>query len=471
MRTNVAEHAAPLHTHEGAVAVRINAVQQLRRSVMANMLWEDEFYEEGTSIAKRIQDSVSEILKQKNGPETVVNIAVEARSKMKLRHVPLLLLVSLIQAKTDKTRAVVADAITRVIQRPDEMGELISLYWKVNGKRKMLTHQMKIGLTAAFQKFDAYALGKWNSDSAAVKLRDVLFLTHAKPIIKGEKALWKRLIDGKLATPDTWEVGISAAKGNAEATRVEWTRLLQEKKLGALALLRNLRNMEQAGVDTDLIKRSLLDADTRRVLPFRFVAAAQAAPKFEEELDALLLNTSQQLPKLTGKTILIVDVSGSMYGAGNISKRSDMTRVEAAGALAAIARESCENVSIYATAGNDGSRIHKTALVPPRHGFALIEKFRKQGFVSELGGGGIFLKQVLDYVYEKEKYADRIIVFTDEQDCDLKCNPSTANAFGKRNYLINISNERNGIGYKPKWTHIDGFSESVLQYIVAAENS
>lgn len=138
-----------------------------------------------------------------------------------------------------------------------------------------------------------------------------------------------------------------------------------------------------------------------------------------------------------------------------------MRRVDAAGALAAIARERCEEVSIYAT-----------ALVPSRKGMALVEKFRQQGFVSELGGGGIFLAQCLDFIAKKEdQEADRIIVFTDEQDCDLKLRPDQANAFGKRNYLVNISVEKNGIGYKPKWTHIDGFSESILDYVLAVESN
>ena len=150
MRTNVAEKKALIYTHEGAVAVFINPVDQLRRSVMANMLWEDEFYEDGQSIAKRIQETTHEILKQKDGANIVANIAFEARTKMKLRHVPLLLLVSLIRAKTEATRKVVAGAIAHVIQRPDEMGELISLYWKLNGKKSMLPHQVKLGLSAGF---------------------------------------------------------------------------------------------------------------------------------------------------------------------------------------------------------------------------------------------------------------------------------------------------------------------------------
>lgn len=458
----------PRFTHEGAVAYNTSAEQDLRRSVMACMLWENSFYESGEDIATRITGLVKKV-----APEKVAQIAIEARSLMKLRHVPLLLTVEM--AKLPSHRHMVAPVAEEVIQRADELAEILSIYARGrtgNKKLNKLSKQLQKGIAKAFTKFDEYQLAKYNQDND-IKLRDVLFLSHAKPEggKRGAQAkLWKRLVDGELKTPDTWEVGISAAKGNAAATKAEWTRLLEEDKLGALALIRNLRNMEQAGVDRNLIKSALLLSNTSRVLPFRFVAAAQAAPQFENELDQLLIQSAQQLPKLPGKTILIVDVSGSMYGAGNISKHSDMSRVEAAGALAAIARESCENVSIYATAGNDGSRIHKTALVPPRHGMALIEKFRKQGFVGELGGGGIFLKQVLDYVYEREQYADRIIVFTDEQDCDQKCNPATANAFGKRNYMVNISNEKNGIGYKPNWVHIDGWSEAVLQYIVAAES-
>jgi hypothetical protein len=122
----------------------------------------------------------------------------------------------------------------------------------------------------------------------------------------------------------------------------------------------------------------------------------------------------------------------------------------------------CEDVAIYATAGNDSTMVHKTALVPPRNGFALGEKI-DEAFKS-LGGGGIFLTQVMDYTFKQERTADRVIVITDEQDCDRKLNPAKANAYGKENYLINIATNKNGIGYG-KFTHIDGFSEAVVEYI------
>src|SRR5262249_29726065 len=119
MKTNVARNAL-IYTAEGAVAVFTDPIHQLRRSVMANMLFEDQFYEDGVSIAERIQDEVKDVLKQKDGALKLVGIAYEARTKMKLRHVPLLLIVSLIRAQTNAARAVVADAIAGVVQRPHE---------------------------------------------------------------------------------------------------------------------------------------------------------------------------------------------------------------------------------------------------------------------------------------------------------------------------------------------------------------
>ena len=147
-----------------------------------------------------------------------------------------------------------------------------------------------------------------------------------------------------------------------------------------------------------------------------------------------------------------------------------MKKLIIAGALAAILRDSCEDCRVYATAGNDGTRIHKTIEVPARRGMALVEKFTNalsgaDSFYRTIGGGGIFLKQCMDYVADKEGgVADRIIVLTDEVDCDNKANPDTANAFGKTNYLINVSSAKNGIAYN-KFTHINGWSEHVVNYI------
>ena len=461
-RSNVKKNTEPIYTHEGACATRASSIQELRRSVMSCMLWENEFYEDGEDIANRIFSLVKKV-----PIDVVSDLAIEARTKGNLRHAPLWLTVAL--AKNFSGDSIISNTIYNVIQRADELSEFLSLYWK-NGK-ETISAQAKKGLAEAFTKFDEYALAKYNRNTE-IKLRDVLFLCHAKPKDLKQKRLWKRLVDKKLKTPDTWEVELSVGKGKNK--KESWERLLKENKLGALAFLRNLRNMNEAGVEKALVKKAAKNVNFQRVLPFRYIAAAHACPAWEDLIEELFLDNCSKRQKLPGKTILVVDVSGSMYGYGNISAKSDITRVQAAGALAAIIREICEEQAIYATAGNDSTRIHKTEIVPPRKGFALTDLISENtsgSFVDKLGGGGIFLVQCMDYIKKYEKKADRIIVITDEQDCDLKLNPGKADAFGKNNYLINIASYKNGISYnKDKWIHIDGFSESVIDYIVAYES-
>lgn len=384
----------------------------------------------------------------------VAALAVEARTAMTLRHAPLLLVREMARHATH--RALVAETMVRIIQRADELAEFVAIYWKDG--RAPLSGQVKKGLAAAFPNFDEYALAKYDR-SGAVRLRDVLFLCHAKPRDAEQGAVWKRLVDGELATPDTWEVALSSGGDKRE----HWERLLSERKLGALALLRNLRNMKDAGVGEDLLVSALDAMKTERVLPFRLISAAKHAPQLEAELERAMFGCLSAQKLLSGKTILIVDCSASMHG--QISARSELDRLSAAAALAMLLREVCEKVSIYATAGSDSARKHATMLIPSRQGFALRDLLSYGQTSPKLGGGGIFLTQVVDYVRKEERgTADRIIVITDEQDCDLVNKPSSAHPFGKKNYLINVASFKNGIGYG-EWVHIDGWSEAVVEYI------
>ena len=456
MRTNTKTSVVLPRTHEGAVAARLNKSQKLRRLVMASMLWEDQFYIDGISHADYVKQALLEA-----SPEEVAQVAIEAREKMKLRHMPLFLVRELARHPDPKARLLVADTLARVIQRPDELGEFLSIYWK-DGKSP-LSAQVKKGLAAAFTKFNEYEFAKWQKADSAIKLRDVLFLTHARPASNDQTVLFKKIVAQTLETPDTWEVTLSAGAEKKEA----WTRLLSENKLGAMALLRNLRNMQQAGVPETLIKDGLAKMKTERVLPFRFLSAAKYAPKLEPQLEDAMFRCLAAQPKLTGKTILIVDTSGSMHG--QISDKSELDRLGAAAALAMMLREICEDVSVYATAGNDSTRIHQTMLIPPRRGFGLRDLLSYDQTCKKIGGGGIFLKQVIEYVRKQENgEADRIIVITDEQDCDLVNKPTSAKPFGKNNYLINVATYQHGIGYGD-WVHIDGWSEAVVDYIQEVE--
>jgi 60 kDa SS-A/Ro ribonucleoprotein len=423
-------------THEGAAAKNISAEQQLRRSVLACMLWENQFYEDGVAIAGRIRELVPKVAAEK-----VAALAVEAREKMKLRHAPLLLVREMAHLATH--RQLVAETLFRVIQRADELSEFVALYWS-EGKQP-LSAQVKKGLAAAFTKFDEYALAKYNRASP-VKLRDVLFLSHAKPVDTAQAELWKRLVADELATPDTWEVALSGGADKREA----WERLLEENKLGALALLRNLRNMAEAKVSEPLIAAGLGRMKTERVLPFRFIAAARSAPQWERELEQAMFRAlngkdSEGQSRLPGKTVLMVDVSGSMDAP--LSRRAEMRRNDAAYGLAILLREIAEQVSVYTFSD-------KLVRVPSRQGFALRDALN-----ASQPHSGTYLGKALGEV--DEKY-DRLIVITDEQSHDAVPNPKA------RGYVINVASFQNGVGYG-KWVHIDGWSDSVIEYIRAAE--
>lgn len=418
-------------THEGGPAKTITQEMELRRSVMACLLWEDQFYEDGVEIAGRMAELVPKVEAGR-----VADIAIEAREKMKLRHAPLLLVREMARHPTH--RAQVGETLAQVIQRADELTEFLAIYWKDG--RVPLSGQVKKGLAAAFGKFDAYQLAKYDRPGP-VRLRDVLFLSHAKPRDEAQAEVWKGLVEGKLAPPDTWEVALSAGAGK----RMAWERLIQERKLGALALLRNLRNLRAAKVEEELVLGAIRAMRTDRVLPFRFIAAARHAPQWEEALEEAMLKSLRERPKLQGKTVLLVDVSGSMTAA--LSRRSEMLRTDAAYGLAILLREIAERATIY-------SFSDKLVEVPARHGFAL-----RDAIDSSQLHNGTYLGTALAAM--QEKY-DRLIVITDEQAHDKVPAPRG------RGYVINVGSYKNGVGYG-KWVHIDGWSEAIIDYIRSLE--
>jgi 60 kDa SS-A/Ro ribonucleoprotein len=417
--------------HEGAPAQNLSAEQQLRRSVLACMLWEDQFYEDGVLISGRIRELVAKV-----APEQVAELAVEARMQMKLRHAPLLLVREMARLATH--RQLVAETLVRVIQRPDELAEFVALYWS-EGKQP-LSAQVKKGLGAAFTKFDEYALAKYDR-ATPVRLRDVLFLAHPKPLNSEQEAMWKRLAAGELATPDTWEVALSSGADKRQV----WERLLTENKLGALALLRNLRNMAEAKVSESLVKDGLARMKAERVLPFRFLAAARYVPQLESELEQAMFRALKEQARLPGKTVLMVDVSGSMDA--QLSRRSEMRRTDAAYGLAVLLREIAEQVSIYTFSDT-------LVRVPSHQGFALRDALH-----ASQPHGSTYLGRALQGI--EEKY-DRLIVITDEQSHDAVPDPSP------RGYMLNVASYQNGVGYGA-WIDINGWSDSTVEYIRAAE--
>jgi hypothetical protein len=415
----------------------VNPEKQLRRLVLASMLWEDQFYIDGHSHVAVIKALVPLV-----DPKLVSVLAMQARSEFKLRHMPLLLCRELARHGTLSFQV-----LNDVIQRADEMGEFLSIYWS-EGKVP-LSNQVKKGLALAFGKFNEYSLAKWDKGSATVAVRDVMFLCHAKPVGVEQTELFKRVANKELKTPDTWETELSSGADKAET----FSRLMAEKKLGALAFLRNLRNMVQAGVPESAIRLYGSSVNVERVLPFRYIAAARIVPQFEDMLEAMMLRSLAVAPKLPGKTVLLVDVSGSMFGT-KISEKSDLDRFDAAAALAMLCAATCEHVEVYSFSGS-------LVRVAPRTGFALREAISD----SQMHGGTRLGHAINALPTKFLGYMSRLIVFTDEQSQDVVGNPPCENS-----YIINVAAYEKGIEHSA-YTRISGFSEAVFDYIRESEKA
>lgn len=468
-------------TFAGAPATQSPPVEQLRRAVMTCMLWEGQFYENGVAIADRIAQLVHQIPLRSAG-----EIAIEARTKMKLRHVPLLIVREMARhAQLRTAPEVVRQTLHAVIQRPDEITEFLAIYWK-DGKCP-LSAQVKKGLAAAFTKFSEYELAKYNRDKD-VKLRDVLFLCHSKPAdvpkdatkwTKTERALYKpvaaafgtgvntlnrdavnrrtqhftdgemlyaKLVDGQLETPDTWEVALSGGANKGLTFR----RLMSENKLGALAFLRNLRNMTQADIDTNTIRQYGNSLNFERTLPFRFVAAANTNPSLEHIIEPWMLKCLEGQAKLFGRTVFLIDVSGSMFGT-RISARAELDRFDAAAALTILGRELCEDVGVFTFS-------QSLAEVATRRGFALRDAMR-----NSQSHGNTYLGRALQALKNHTTW-DRLIVITDEQSADQ----IPLDLPGQK-YMINVASYTNSIATN-EWVKISGWSEAVIDYIRMSES-
>lgn len=192
---------------------------------------------------------------------------------------------------------------------------------------------MKKGFAAAVDKFDGYQLAKYRSDSKDLKLIDVVNLIHPKPNDRNREAL-ALLMKNELRAVDTWESKLTKA-GQAAENELEkevlkadaWSELIETRKIGYFALLRNLRNIMELVNDAMLDKALALLTNEKLirnslVLPFRFTTAyneiskinGKAARKVMAALEKAVDISLKNVPRFEGNTLIVLDVSGSMVG-------------------------------------------------------------------------------------------------------------------------------------------------------------
>ena len=419
MKTNKKED---LRTFEGAKASKISSLEELKRTTMACLLWEDNFYEDGESVSQRIEKLINEC-----DDDAVIELIRKVKFDMKLRHCPLYMTVCLLKKGCKNLSGLIEDIITR----PDDMGEIFSLY----GSIKKIPNQLKKGVAKAFTKFSEYQLSKWNRDGK-YKLVDIANLTHPM----SNEAISK-LISGNLPIPNTWEVKISACGNDKEKKKTAWESLIKENELLDMAFLKNLRGIKESGVSDELIKQRIEKIDSKKLLPIDFIRCGDNNIEFESQIENKFLSHFEK-PTFTGKTAFLVDVSGSMDG----------KNLDYASALAMIGREMFDNLDLYTFSNS-------VVQVPARHGWGLKDAINR----SQLHSG----TEMWDAIRSlKNKGYERLIVITDEQVSWGQ--RVDGNNFGKA-YIINVATYQRGVGYDNGYIHINGFSDGVFDYMVEIE--
>ncbi|SFW57891.1 TROVE domain-containing protein [Chitinophaga sancti] len=411
--------------YEGAKAYTLTPELELYSAVVTASL-HDQFYEGSAERLVRIRELI-----KKNDPQFVARLAVYTREKMYLRSIPLVLAVEL--AKIHTGNGLVSNMVNRVVQRADEITELLAFYALSNHRNQTkklnrLSKQIQKGLSLAFNKFDEYQFAKYNR-AAAVTLKDALFIVHPKPKDDDQQILFDKIAQDELQVPYTWETTLTAtgqvkysdAGERQKAFRYAWEQLVESNTLGYMALIRNLRNILQAEVDKRIIDKVCAQlADEKAVLqskqlPFRFLSAYRELKQVKhkrtkdvlEALETAIQISVQHLQGFDSDTRVVIacDVSGSMQKA--VSARSVVKYYDIGLLLGMLLKHKCENV----VTGMFGDK-WKVVKFPKKNILENVDAFyQREGEVGYSTNGHLVLADLI----RSGQVTDKVMMFTDCQ--------------------------------------------------------
>ena len=433
-------------TFEGAPGYARDAKSELFLLAVTNMVGEDTFYESGSDRDKRFRDLVQKVavedVRWMKGFLRWLRESANMRSASVVG--ALEAAAALIKAGTPGARQL----IDSVLVRADEPGEALA-YW-LNSHGRRIPQPVKRGIADAAERlYTEFNVLKYDTASHAVRFADVLDLTHPKASLPGQGDLFKYVLarrHGRDEIPEvdqrlpmilantalrkagaelpgvlldsenlrragmTWEDALSLV-GSKVSKKALWEELIPS--MGYMAQLRNLRNFDEAGVSKEMADRVAARlADPREVaksrqFPFRFLSAFKAAhgslrwgKALEEAVNASLAN----IPELPGRTLVLVDCSGSMWAP--MSARSELQRWEAAALFgSALALRNGDRVTLVRFgSGSEELRVPK--------GHALLSMVNTNHFP---GMGGTYTAQATQRHYSGH---DRVVIITDEQAHD-----------------------------------------------------
>lgn len=414
--------------HEGAKAYVMTPAEELYSAVVTTGL-SSITYEKGNDRLERIQSLI-----QKNDPEFVAKLAVYARKDMHLRSIPLVLATEL--AKETSGTDLVSKTVNGVVQRADEITELLAYYQLANErtetkKLNKLSKQIQKGLAKSFNKFDEYQFAKYNR-KGDVTLKDALFLVHPKAKDETQQTIFSKIVHDTLETPYTWEVELSVLgqkkfeneTERKQAFKSKWEELIFSNKLGYMATLRNLRNILEAEVAPESMSKVChYLSDERAVqnskqLPFRFLAAYRELKNIDSPylssvwtaLEEAIQASAQNIKGFGFNTSVVIaaDVSGSMQKP--VSPKSKILLYDIGLLMSMILQSRCPNV----VTGIFGDRWLRVPM--PKQGILnnVDAFYKREGEVGYSTNGYLVIEDLI----KRKEIVDKVMLFTDTQMYD-----------------------------------------------------
>lgn len=444
---------------EGHAAYSMNDKAKLVTQVSTSFFNEQKFYGDNTG---EMRETIRSVIRK--DPQFVSNLAVFARREFNMRSVSHALVGYL--ANVPEGKPFVKRTVEGIVLRGDDATEILAFYLNTFGKP--IPNSLRRALKGVFATFDAYTLAKYKGEGNVVKMRDLLRLCRPHPETDEQSAMWKQLLDGTLPTPMTWESELSANGNNKET----WEKLIDSGKVGYMALLRNLRNIvnaDPANLNVVLNKLSNPDAVRKsRQLPFRFLSAyknlpANAGKKVTDALEKAVEAACENVPKLPGRTVIAVDVSGSMDS--KVSAKSETLCCEIGMMLGLIANRICEDAIFYTF----NNRIEQKQIPSAGILYSAVHESMARGGTEM----GLPFRKMMDDGIN----CDRIIVISDNQ-CNGSWGPPVgvlADRYRKQteNDIWVHAIDLQGYGTQqfsgPKTNIIAGWSEKVFDFIPLAE--
>jgi hypothetical protein len=449
VRTN----ATRANTYEGGLAFARDAESDLFLLAATNMVGEDTFYERAADRDARFIALVHEVTA--SNPAFIAGADPEAgrvglvhylRQTMLMRSAAVVMAAEYVAAGGAGGRSVIA----RALQRADEPAELLG-YWMANYGRR-LPMAVKRGVADAVRRlYTERAALRYDGLTRQLRMADVIELVHPEPKDAAQSALFRYLLDRRHHDDAVagFDLPVLAAAarlaGVAEAERramlrehgpsalaqagTSWERLsgwlpggmdaeaweAVIPTMGVMALVRNLRNFDQAGISEaaiDAVIAKIVDPDEvakGRLFPYQVWAAYKHAPSdnWKRALGRTLEHTTANVPSLDG-TLVVIDTSGSMQG--RVSGRSAMARVEVAAVMAMATAKAARDVDVVIY-GVDNARVRGLA------GASVLAGVQKVvGLVGSVGHATYGHTAIARHFNPKRHR--RVVLFTDDQQHD-----------------------------------------------------